>query len=53
MDGILDLRYDRKELIKATKEVQDLKELNNGFVTNDRMNEIIAANYPPKMSFYN
>jgi hypothetical protein len=30
-----------------------LKELNNGYASTDRMNEIIAANYPPRMSFYN
>lgn len=35
MDGIVDLRFDGRELSKITKEIADLKQLRDGFVSND------------------
>jgi hypothetical protein len=53
MDGIVDLRFDSRELAKTTKEDSALKRLRDGFVNTDQAQEIISANYPPMMSFYN
>jgi hypothetical protein len=39
-------------MLKGTKDISALAQLNAGALTMEQMNETIASHYPPRMSFY-